>query len=287
MTLTKKVKIFSLCVATAIFTASLFAQNADTEKLVKPEKPYDKDAPYVMSSWGFSWSRVTRLQLQTTRSNFVWQDDMLGLFYAAHTGNLPVNIYGKITVMYPYHYEFNKVEQKAKQTILYAADLTAGPIWTIPLWEIAKLDLAPVVHLRYQLSDKYHHFDLGFGVFASFEFPITKTFTVLLNGGFTYDLGNLGTNSRMQPYNHVWTYNADLGFRISKRGKNSFSYVKTKSELEEAKLKAQERKEESARKREQKKQEALLKKQERAKAKAQYKEDMAEYKRKKAEQKKK
>lgn len=241
----KAKKIFGALFVFCFISSSLFA-----EKLVKPINP---NAPYIMSNGGFAWSRVTRLQLQTTRSNFVWQDDLIGAYYAVQTGNMFINLYGKIAVQYPYHCEFNKVTMPNKQTILYGFDTFVGPIWTFDIWKIAKVDLAPGVHFRYQLSDKYHHCDLGIGGMVGLEFPFTKKFSLLLNGTVTYDYGNLGSNSKVQPFNHVWSYSADLGFRISKRGPNKFYYFRNYKDDELFQIELQKENEERIQKQNEKK----------------------------------
>lgn len=271
----KTKKIFVLVLASLFCLCETFAQE---DKLVKPEKPFDPSAPYAMHNWGFSWQHVTRIQKNTTRSNFVWEDDMIGAFYACQTGNLPINWLAKLSVLYPYHSMFNKMEQKSKQVILYAFDLHAGPIWTMDIFEAFKLDLSPAVHYRYQLSDKFHHNDLGLGAMVTAEFPITKKISVLLNGEFTYDFFNLGTNARMQRYDNIFSYNVDLGCRISKRGENKFYYVKNKEEQAIAKEKRTERQKAAAEKKAERKAKAAEKKEKKAEAKAEYKEALKEYK---------
>lgn len=271
-----KIKKTAALIFTSLFVLSgIFAEE---NKLVKPQKPFDPSAPYAMHNWGFSWQRVTRIQQNTTRSNFVWEDDMIGIFYACQTGNLPINWLAKLSILYPYHSQFNLMEQKSKQVILYAFDLHAGPIWSMDVFEAFKLDFSPAFHYRYQLSDKFHHNDLGLGVMVTMELPITRIFSVLLNGEFTYDFFNLGTNARMQKYDNIFSYNVDLGFRISKRGENKFHYVKNKAEVTEAKEKRAERQKEAAEKRAERKAKAQEKKEKKAQAKAEYKESLNQYK---------
>lgn len=271
----KTKKIAVLVLTSLLCLCEVFAEE---EKLVKPEKPYDPAAPYVMHNWGFSWQHLTRIQQNKVRSNFVWEDDFIGAFYSCQTGNLPINLYAKLGVLYPYHSMFNKMEQKSKQVILYAFDVNAGPIWTFDIFEAFKLDLAPMIHYRYQLSDKFHHNDLGLGAMATVELPVTRKFSVLLNGEFAYDFFNLGTNARMQKYDNIFSYNVDLGFRISKRGANKFHYIKNKAEREEAKEKRAIRKEEAAAKKAERKAMAQEKKEQKAQAKAEYKEALKQYK---------
>ena len=94
-------------------------------------------------------------------------------------------------------------------------------------------------------------------------------------------MGNLGTNSKVQPFDHVFSYNAQLGCRISNRGKNSFYYIKDEEAKEIARQRAAERQQEQ----EAKKQEQEAKKQQKEEMKAQYKKDLEEYKQAKKTQK--
>ncbi|MBR0155372.1 MAG: hypothetical protein IJM22_04780 [Treponema sp.] len=257
---------------------SSFLVFAQEEKLVKPQKPFNPDAFYVVHGGGISWTRLTRIQLHNDRSNFVWQDDMFGFYYAIQTGNLPVNFLGKISLYYPYHYEFNKVEQIPKQTVLYAGDLDLGPVWTFPLWEICRVNLSPVVHYRYQLSDKYHHNDLGLGALAVMEFPISKRFTILLNSEFSYDCGNLGSNRQIQKFDHVWAYTFDLGLKYTKRHPNSFYYIKTKQERAALVPVKEAKKAERLEKKQEKKTERQQKKDDKKQKMSEYKTQLKEYK---------
>ncbi|WP_407434529.1 hypothetical protein [Treponema sp.] len=257
---------------------SSFLVFAQEEKLVKPQKPFNPDAFYVVHGGGISWTRLTRIQLHNDRSNFVWQDDMFGFYYAIQTGNLPVNFLGKISLYYPYHYEFNKIEQIPKQTVLYAGDLDLGPVWTFPLWEICRVNLSPVVHYRYQLSDKYHHNDLGLGALAVMEFPISKRFTILLNSEFSYDCGNLGSNRQIQKFDHVWAYTFDLGLKYTKRHPNSFYYIKTKQERAALVPVKEAKKAERLEKKQEKKTERQQKKDDKKQKMSEYKTQLKEYK---------
>ncbi|MCR5387183.1 MAG: hypothetical protein K6E69_08680 [Treponema sp.] len=260
------------------FIFSSFLVFAQEEKLVKPQKPFNPDAFYVVHGGGISWTRLTRIQLHNDRSNFVWQDDMFGFYYAIQTGNLPVNFLGKISLYYPYHYEFNKVEQIPKQTVLYAGDLDLGPVWTFPLWEICRVNLSPVVHYRYQLSDKYHHNDLGLGALAVMEFPISKRFTILLNSEFSYDCGNLGSNRQIQKFDHVWAYTFDLGLKYTKRHPNNFYYIKTKQERAALVPVKEAKKAERLEKKQEKKTERQQKKDDKKQKMSEYKTQLKEYK---------
>lgn len=212
----KKIKkLISIFVLAIIAGCGAFAAEGNTE-----EQP--KFA--LIHNWGLAYTQVTRIQFQSNRSNFVWREDLVGAFYSAQTAYLPVNFIAKISAYYPIQTTFNFVPQVSKQVLLYGFDFNTGPIWTFPLWQIANLSLAPVINVRYQMDDNFHKVDLGGGVIASLEFPIARYFTIMLNGEFTYDFGNLGTNAGMRNYDQVYSYGAQLGFRISKAAPNKFYY---------------------------------------------------------------
>lgn len=220
----KKIKLILSGIIFISLCSPFFSQNDSLEK----ENPSEKKFALV-HNYGIAWNQITRIQKQTKCSNFVWRDDLIGAFYSIQTKKLPINFIAKISAFYPYHYEFNKFPQISKQIILYSFELDLGPIWTIPLKQITSVNISPVANIRYQLSDKYHHVDLGIGLLVGFEFPITKKITLLLNGNFIYSNGNLGSNSKIQPFDYVWNYGAQLGVRISKRSPNNFFYFKKKS----------------------------------------------------------
>lgn len=211
-------KIFSVLTFCIIASNGIFANSTDEELEFKRKNLL------LTNSWGFSCSQITRIQLQNDRSNFVWHDDLLGVYYQIQTENLPINFTAKLDICYPFANSFNSVPQVSKQVIVYAFALNIGPIWAIPVMESFTINLSPIINFRYQLDDFFHRFDLGAGGLVTFEFPLFKNFTVLLNGGFSYDFVNLGTNKNIRNYNHVWTYNVALGFRISKKVPNDFYY---------------------------------------------------------------
>lgn len=195
----------------------------------KEKKPVDPDAMHVTHNEGVAFASVNRLQKKTGRSNFYWQDNMIGAFYAMQTVNVPLNIYGRIAAFYPVEYKFNEVPQTSKQVLLYAFDLFVGPIWTIDIKPAVRIQISPGFHTMYQLHDKAHYVNIGGGVLIGVEMPMTKGITLIVNGTFTYDDGNIGTNARMQPFDHCWSYCATLGVRFSKYP-NKFYYIKSKAD---------------------------------------------------------
>ena len=212
----KKIKkLITILILSILASTSIVAQEA---------KDSSESKFAIIHNWGLAFNQVTRIQKQVERSNFVWREDLVGAFYSAQTVNLPVNFIAKVGVYYPIGTTFNFVPQVSKQILLYGFDFNAGPIWTIPIGHVLNLSLSPVIEFRYQIDDNFHKFDLGAGIIASMEFPISRFFTIMLNGEFTYDFGNLGTNAGIRNYDAVYSYGAQLGFRISKAVPNNFYY---------------------------------------------------------------
>lgn len=218
-----KQKTFLTILIFSLICSPIFSKENSEQTEKKRESNFS-----LIHNYGFAWNQITRIQLQSNRSNFVWRNDLIGAFYSIQTKKLPINFIGKISAFYPYHYEFNKFPQISKQIIVYAFDLEAGPIWTFPIKNIMSINFSPVCHYRYQLSDEFSFNELGVGILTGFEFPISPKFTVLLNGDFVYSPFKLGKKVKMRPYDHIWHYGIQLGFRYSKRNLNQFTYFKKK-----------------------------------------------------------
>ena len=83
----------------------------------------------------------------------------------------------------------------------------------------------PGAHLYYQLHDKWHYLHLGAGLALEAEAPISSRWSFNIGGIWTWDNANLGSNRRMRPFDFAWQYQAQLGFRYSKRKLNPKSFV--------------------------------------------------------------
>ena len=160
--------------------------------------PEIEEKPFVIFNEGATYALVTRLEKQENRSNFVY---------------------------YPFAHEFNDVPQTAKQVILYAADLFAGPMIQTDMWKYVRISASIGLHYMYQLSDEYHLHYLGAGLLAGLELPLASYWTILASGTFTFDYPNFGTNAKVQPFDFSWQYHFDLGVRFSKKAANEFSYI--------------------------------------------------------------
>ena len=187
--------------------------------------------PYVMFNEGAAFSQITRIVYQDdyNRSNFVWQNYLAGLYCEMQTGNMkPVNSIYRVAAYYPFYHTFNGMEQPAKQPILYAFDVYAGPFFQGDLWKYVLINFSFGPHFFYELSDEYHHVEAGGAVMLGIELPVATYWTIINNGIVSVDYGNLGSNRIIQPYDMVWNYQIELGVRFSLRGAHEYAYIHQK-----------------------------------------------------------
>ena len=188
--------------------------------------PKIKQRPFIMFNEGAAYTIITRLEKQEKRSNFVRQNHLVGLFFSAQTENMkPVNSMIRVAAYYPFFNTFNGMQQYPKQTILYAFDLLAAPMFQADMWKYVRLNFAGGLHYMYQLTDEYHMNYLGGGLLAGVELPLARRWTVLTDGTATLDYPNLGTNRLVQPFDFAWQYNVSVGVRYSKKGENKYAYI--------------------------------------------------------------
>ncbi len=187
----------------------------------------------LLHNWGISWASITRIQKQTGRSNFVWNDKLIGAYYEMTTNNflvmgrkVNVDLFARNAFYYPYAYTFNKVKQITTQTLLYNFDLFTGVKFSMNFWDWVTVSAKPGLHVLYQLHDKWHYVHLGAGLGLEAEMPISSRWSFNIGGIFTWDNANLGSNKRMRPFDLSWEYQAQLGFRYSKKKLNPKSFVK-------------------------------------------------------------
>lgn len=232
-----------ICQETNLFETSTSEDKDDTNIEINEKTgfPKIKAKPFVMFNEGFAVAQVTRIQTVSGRSNFVWQNDFIGAFFQIQTRNMkPLNSVIRTSVFYPFYNTFNDVKQFPKQTVLYAFDLFAGPILETDMWKYVRLKFGLGLHYMYQLSDEYHLHYLGGGALAGLELPIEPRWSILLDGTFSLDYPNFGTNSLVQPYDYSWQYQLNLGVRYSVKGKNRYSYIRqSEKSLQKEALKAE------------------------------------------------
>lgn len=186
-----------------------------------------------LHNWGVSWASITRIQKQSNRSNFVWNDKLIGAYYELTTRNflvmgskIKVDLFARNAVYYPYAYTFNKVKQVTVQQLLYNFDLFTGVKLSMNFWDWVTASVKPGVHVLYQLHDKWHYVHLGAGLGVELEMPISSRWSFNIGGIWTWDNANLGTNKKMRSFDYSWEYQAQLGFRYSKKQLNPKSFVK-------------------------------------------------------------
>ncbi len=223
--------------------------------------PKIKEKPFIMFNEGVCIAQVTRIQKESSRSNFVWKNDFIGGFFQIQTRNMkPVNSIVRTSVFYPFYNTFNDVRQYAKQTVLYAFDLFAAPIIETDMWKYVNLKFGAGLHYMYQLTDEYHMHYLGPGVLAGIELPLEPRWTILLDGTFSLDYPNFGTNAHVQPYDLSWQYQLNLGVRYSVKGKGKYAYIKqSQKSIDKEILKAQKKQEKKELKAQKKAEKARLK----------------------------
>lgn len=221
-----KIKLIS-CIL--IFLHILFS--ADAQELQEAATPSADTSvvikPFIIFNGGISVASVTRIIKQKNVSNFVWNDFMPGLYLSAETKAMqPINSIYRLAVYYPYSFTFRNVPQTPKNVMRYAVDFFAGVLFEPRMWHFFNFNIAPGIHFLYQTGDKWNYINLGAGGMAGIEFPITRRWTISLNGFLSFDYGNLGTNASMQPFDIVYQYQLDLGIRYSKKAENKTPYFK-------------------------------------------------------------
>lgn len=216
------------------------SENNTIEEQINPKTgfPEIKEKPFIVFNEGLAFSRVTRIQLQENRNNYVWQNNLIGAYFEIQSKNMkPLNSLIRISAFYPFSYTFNDVKQVAKQTILYAFDLYAGPIIETDMWKYVRLKFSCGLHYMYHLTDEYHLHYLGGAFLTGLELPVSSRWSILLDGTFALDYPNFGTNKLVQPYDYSWQYHLDFGVRYSKKSKNKYSYIRQSKESLEKELK--------------------------------------------------
>lgn len=244
----KKTFIFFTLILFSVFAA--FSQekaspeknlfNAETDSDEELNKitgfPEIKKKPYIMFNEGIAVSQQTKIITQDKygRSNFVWENSHLGLFVEMQTANMqPFNSLLRLTFYYPVARSFNGMKQMSAQILLYGVDLFYGIMFESDMWKYVRFKFAVGPHFDYHLTDEFHILDLGGGALLGLELPLAWHWTIVVNGLASLDYGNLGSNNKIQPYNVVWQYQFEIGFRFSKKGPNQYSYINSKKRAAE------------------------------------------------------
>ncbi|MDR1278975.1 MAG: hypothetical protein LBK02_09495, partial [Treponema sp.] len=179
--------------------------------------------PFIIYHEGLSASWLTRIIKQTGRSNFVFEDFLPGIYLGMTLTNINyVTPTIRLTAYYPLVSTFNKMPQPPKTPLHFGLDFFGGPAFQIDRLKYARFNLSPGLHLFFLNSDRWNYFNLGIAGLAGCELPLTKDWTVLINGMVSLDNGNLGANRRMEPFDMVYQFQLDIGVRYSKKLSNTF-----------------------------------------------------------------
>jgi hypothetical protein len=182
--------------------------------------------PFLVYHEGLSASWLTRIIKQTSRSNFVYQDFLPGLYFGMGLANVKyVTPMIRLTAYYPLLSTFNKIPQPPKSPLHFGVDFFGGPAFQITGLKYVRFNLTPGLHLLFLNSDRWNYFNLGIAGLVGIEAPLTRGWTILANGIASLDNGSLGGNRLMEPFDIVYQYQVDIGVRYSKKLSNSFSYI--------------------------------------------------------------
>jgi len=184
--------------------------------------------PYFIFSEGAASSWLTRIIFQTERSNFVFEDFLVGLYFRTDLENFkyftPMT---RLAVYYPLVSTFNDFPQLPKNPLHYGVDLTTGVRFDILEFKYFRLNFGPALHMFFLNTDRWNYFNLGAAVFLGMEVPLTKNWTFLAGAFASLDNGNLGANRQMEPFDVVYQYQIEAGVRYSKKITNKdFLFVK-------------------------------------------------------------
>jgi len=191
--------------------------------------------PFIVYNEGAASSWLTRIVKQTKRSNFVFDDFLVGLYLNVDLENIKyITPTVRLAVYYPMISTFNKVPQYPKDPLHYGVDLNAGLKLDILEFEYFRLDMGLALHLFFLNAERWNYLNLGASVFLGMEVPLTKGWTFLCGGSASLDNGNLGGNHRMEPFDIAYQYQVEAGVRYSKKLANkTFLFVKKPQTMEE------------------------------------------------------
>jgi len=170
---------------------------------------------------GTTVSWLTRIIKQSGRSNFVFRDFLPGLYLNVELHNIKyVTPALRVAAYYPLTSTFNYVPQKPNTPLHYGADLAAEIRFSPINMKYLRVNIGPALHLFYLNSDRWNYLNGGIAAVAGLELPISSRWTLLADAYASLDNGNLGSNRHMEPFDIVYQYQIDLGFRYSKKKRN-------------------------------------------------------------------
>jgi hypothetical protein len=205
------------------------------EAPAKPEPPA-RNRPFVVFNEGVTASWLTRIIKQSSRSNFVFKDFLPGLYFGIELMNLrsvwpkfPLVPQLRLAAYYPLTSTFNDMPQPSKLPLHFAVDAILGAGIKINALKYIRFSLTPGVHFFFLNSERWNYFNLGAAGILGMELPVSRGWTILINGIASLDNGNLGKNGKIEPFDIVYQYQVDFGVRYSKKARNEYPWIKSRS----------------------------------------------------------
>ncbi|MDR0720718.1 MAG: hypothetical protein LBF78_13865 [Treponema sp.] len=183
--------------------------------------------PFVVFNEGISAAWLTKIVKKSDRSNFVDRYFMPGLYVNMKTVNMePFNSLVRLALYYPLLHSFNRMPQYPQNYFHFAIDFFAGIDFELKMWHFLSFNFSPGLHLLFHNDDRWNYLNMGIGGLAGMELPISRRWTIFIDGIASFDNGNFGTNRDMEPFDIVYQYQLALGVRYSKRLPNQYPYIK-------------------------------------------------------------
>jgi hypothetical protein len=110
--------------------------------------------------------------------------------------------------------------QKPVTPLHFAVDMAIGARFEPFNMKYVRINAGPALHMFFLNADRWNYFNLGAAAVLGIELPLVSRWTLLIDGYASIDNGNLGTNRQMEPFDIVWQYQINLGFRYSKKKEN-------------------------------------------------------------------
>jgi len=222
------VKTIAFCATLTVLTLgfpALYAEEAETfEALPSNGNNGKTDKIFFTFNQGATASWLTRVINQSERSNFVFRDFLPGLYFGAELRNIKYIVpMARLAAYYPLTSTFNYMPQKPVTPLHFAADMVIGARFEPFNMKYLRINAGPALHMFFLNADRWNYFNLGAAAVLGIEVPLVSRWTLLVDGYASIDNGNLGANRQMEPFDIVWQYQVDIGFRYSKKKENDTS----------------------------------------------------------------
>jgi hypothetical protein len=226
--------LLSLSLAVGVFAQEKDETPAVNAEAVNFAEDDGRQPLFLLFSEGPAFSWLTRIKKQSGRSNFVFNDFLLGLFFRM---DMPLTEYFtpmvRLAALYPLISTFNQVPQKPNNPLHFGVDMNLGLSFKIFDFSYFRLNTGPALHMFFLNSERWNYFDLGAAAFLGMELPMSPGWTVVCNGFASLDNGNLGGNRDMEPFNITYQYQLDIGVRYSRKLRNKTSLFPDKQPVYE------------------------------------------------------